>query len=214
MPMQGGGTEIIMSKKLTAVGILLVSICGTFLHFVYGFSGESFIAGLFAPVNESVWEHMKLIFFPMLIFLSICYFPLKKSCPSMGFAMSSGLALGTFSIPVMFYTYSGILGFNLLAADIAVFYISVIIAFLTVRRLSFVSYTKAAFLPELIVFLLLIAFLIFSHTPPDVGVFKTQSALTESYQTEYRVVDYIEKLCVNILGNKQYTGIFDNLFDS
>ncbi len=47
--------------------ILFVIVLGTLMHFMYNWSGKHPFAGLIAPVNESVWEHMKLLFFPMLL---------------------------------------------------------------------------------------------------------------------------------------------------
>nr|WP_236945659.1 DUF6512 family protein [Enterocloster clostridioformis] len=57
-----------MNISLTIAGILSVSLLGTLLHFTYRWSGRNPLIGLIAPVNESVWEHMKLLFFPMLLF--------------------------------------------------------------------------------------------------------------------------------------------------
>ena len=48
-------------------GFLFVCAAGTALHFLYQWSGESVAAAPFAAVNESVWEHMKLLFWPMLL---------------------------------------------------------------------------------------------------------------------------------------------------
>ena len=47
-------------------GFLFTSILGTFLHFLFELSGRSVIAAIFSAVNESIWEHMKLIYYPML----------------------------------------------------------------------------------------------------------------------------------------------------
>lgn len=55
------------SKKLFIWGFLFMSVIGTLLHFVYEWSGNNSIVRLFAPWNESTWEHMKLLFFPMLV---------------------------------------------------------------------------------------------------------------------------------------------------
>ena len=52
----------------TIIGVIFVSAAGTLLHFVYSWTGNNSIIGLFAPVNESTWEHMKLLYFPMLLF--------------------------------------------------------------------------------------------------------------------------------------------------
>ena len=55
-------------RKNIILGMFPVAILGTLSHFVYGLSGENRFIGLFFPVNESTWEHMKLAFFPMLLF--------------------------------------------------------------------------------------------------------------------------------------------------
>ena len=57
-----------MLKKLTFIGIIFTIILGTISHNVYPWTGNNFIAGLFSPVNASIWEHMKIAFFPMLIY--------------------------------------------------------------------------------------------------------------------------------------------------
>ena len=48
---------------LTGYTVLL----GSLLHFVYGWSGGSVLAAGFSAVNESTWEHMKLLFFPVFL---------------------------------------------------------------------------------------------------------------------------------------------------
>ncbi len=49
-------------------GILFTSVLGSLLHFVYEWTGENPLAALFSPVNESVFEHCKLLFFPALLY--------------------------------------------------------------------------------------------------------------------------------------------------
>ena len=49
-------------------GFLFTSILGTFLHFLFDRSGERLIVAIFSAVNESIWEHMKLIYYPMFLF--------------------------------------------------------------------------------------------------------------------------------------------------
>lgn len=206
-----------MNKKLmlcTIIGIIFVSISGTLLHFVYQLSGENYFAGLFSPVSESTWEHMKLIFFPMLFYSIIISRPLKSKYPCISTALSAGLIAGTILIPVIFYTYSGILGFNMLCLDIATFYISVIAAFIIVYKISVkCSAAKYTVLLEFIIFIMISAFIIFSYNPPQAGIFKSP-VLPESNQAENRIVNYVKELCVNVFGNQKHTGIFDNFFNS
>lgn len=46
--------------------ILAVAILGSLNHFLYDWTGGSSFAALFCPINESPWEHLKLLFFPFL----------------------------------------------------------------------------------------------------------------------------------------------------
>ncbi len=54
-------------KTIEIISFIIASLLGVIFHFIYGWSGENAVAGLFFPVNESTWEHLKLIFFPILL---------------------------------------------------------------------------------------------------------------------------------------------------
>lgn len=49
-------------------GFLFTGALGVLLHFLYEWSGGNTLAAAFSAVNESTWEHMKLLFFPMFVF--------------------------------------------------------------------------------------------------------------------------------------------------
>ena len=49
-------------------GFLTTAVLGTLAHFAYRWSDGALLAGVFCAVNESVWEHMKLLFFPVFLF--------------------------------------------------------------------------------------------------------------------------------------------------
>ena len=49
-------------------GFLFTGALGVLLHFLYEWSGGNTLAAAFSAVNESTWEHMKLLFFPMYDF--------------------------------------------------------------------------------------------------------------------------------------------------
>ena len=94
------------SKKLFIWGFLFMSVIGTLLHFVYEWSGNNSIVRLFAPWNESTWEHMKLLFFPMLALVLFLFFKLPEQSP-IPVALSIGTLVGLALIPILFYTYTG-----------------------------------------------------------------------------------------------------------
>ena len=51
-----------------AAGFALVTFGGTILHFLYNWTGGSILVAPFSGVNESTWEHMKLLFWPLFLF--------------------------------------------------------------------------------------------------------------------------------------------------
>lgn len=158
-------------KNYTITGIIFVSVLGTLSHFLYKWSGNNFFVGLFVPVNESIWEHMKLLFFPMLIY-SIFIGKLKLQYPYICTALIYGNLIGTFSMPVLFYVYTGVLGYNISFIDIAIFYICVIIAyftlFKTVESQKLSLYKNFLYILNIIT---VMAFMIFTVFPPNIGLF-------------------------------------------
>ena len=56
-------------KIFTAVSFILTATLGTACHFAFDFFGQSRLIAPFVPVNESTWEHLKLLFFPFLLLL-------------------------------------------------------------------------------------------------------------------------------------------------
>lgn len=118
-------------KHYTLIGIIFVAITGTLSHFVYEWSGKNLLLALFFPINETTWEHMKLVFFPSIVYAIFMAYKLHLLYSHIISALSAGILLGTFSIPVIFYTYTGILGFHTLLFDIATFLFSVMLTFLS-----------------------------------------------------------------------------------
>lgn len=54
--------------KLTLIKTLIIFLIATGLHFLYDLTGGFFGVAWFCPVNESIWEHLKLFYYPFLIF--------------------------------------------------------------------------------------------------------------------------------------------------
>lgn len=159
-------------KIYIITGILFVLITGTLAHFVYEWSGSNFLLGFFFPVSESTWEHMKLSFFPMLVYAIFMNRNLKDSAPCVTSALLSGILLSTFAIPVLFYTYTGILGRDFLPLDIATFILSVILGFLAIYRLTLsCRMQEHTDILQVLVWILFLCFILFTYFPPDIGIF-------------------------------------------
>lgn len=105
-------------------GFLFTGAVGTLLHFVYDWSGENPAAGVFSAVNESTWEHMKLLFVPVFLLSVVQVGVLGRDYPHLLWSRTLSVLAGLALIPVLFYTYTGILGFHVVWADITVFYLA------------------------------------------------------------------------------------------
>ena len=153
-------------------GVLFTLLTGTLSHFLYEWTNQNSIVGLFSPVNESIWEHMKLLFFPMLFYSISINFKFKKRYPCITPSLSFGILLGTLSIPIFFYMYTKIIGQDIFFLDILTFILSIIIAFFAVYKLTFSCKIKPyAFLLYFSVCIFLICFLLFTYKPPNAELF-------------------------------------------
>lgn len=155
----------------TLVGIGFVLVLGTLSHFFYGWSGENRLVGIFAAVNESTWEHLKLLFFPALLFWALEWIFGKKK-PNFLWSVSLGLLAGTAAIVVSFYTYSGVLGKNFLVADILTFVVGVLVAFAVKSRAEKCPPSAVTrWCGAVLFFVLLLCYLLFTVFPPHIGLF-------------------------------------------
>ncbi len=172
-----------MRKKLFATeiaGFIFVSITGTLCHFAYEWSGFNIAVGLFCPVNESVWEHLKLLYFPYLLWGIIQCFK-YKDCKQILSCKCIGAICAMMTITGFFYTYSGIIGKTIDALNILSFFIGVLAGFAIdytlIKSVKFDS-TKSL-IASIIVFLILCAiFFLFTIYPPIIPLFRDPLSLS------------------------------------
>ena len=156
-------------------GFLFVCAAGTALHFLYQWSGESVAAAPFAAVNESVWEHMKLLFWPMLLWAGAERAVLGGYSRGFWPAKALGTLLGLALIPALYYTYTGALGVSVMWVDIAIFFVAAAAAFLAeTRMLARDWHCRGGARASALVLLLLLsaAFVLCTFVPPRVPLFR------------------------------------------
>ncbi|NLJ31027.1 MAG: hypothetical protein GX424_05420 [Clostridiales bacterium] len=148
-------------------------ILGSFLHFTYRWSGNNPAVGIISPVNESPWEHLKLLFVPTVFFSALEYFAVGKEFPDFIAAKAWGMLFGMLLILVIFYTYTGMIGEHYLWADILTFLIGAAAAcFYPVRlipKLRFCGNMNWAGLAGLAAVFL--CFAVFTFSPPQIPLF-------------------------------------------
>ena len=151
---------------------IFVMILGTLLHFTYEWSGNNQFIASFSAVNESTWEHLKLLFFPMLLTTIIEFFYLEKSCPNYWCARLFGILTAILFTIVFFYTYTGIIGTNFAFVDISIFFFAVILGELVSYKVLVSSFDCNSSVALVGIILLLACFIIFTYFTPEIGLFK------------------------------------------
>ena len=162
------------------MGFAVTSLGGTILHFLYDWLGKTAWIAPISGVNESTWEHMKLLFWPMLIFAITESFFFRDR-EDFWCVKLKGTLLGLVLIPVLFYTYNGIVGSSPDWINIAIFFLAAAIAYVFETQ-QFKNGTAACKRSKLaIATLATIAFLfiIFTFKTPEIGIFR--DPLTGSY---------------------------------
>lgn len=159
-------------KNFQIFSAIFVMILGTLLHFTYEWSEGNLLVASFSAVNESTWEHLKLLFYPMLLTTIIGYFYFSKTKHIFLCANTIGILTAVSFTTVFFYTYTGIIGTNFAFLDIGSFFIAVILGeFITYRLLltNFVCNKRFAFI---VLVVLLLCFVLFTYAPPEIGLFR------------------------------------------
>ena len=104
-------------KKTEFFIVWFVAIClGAVMHMAHEWAELGHGVYYVLPVNECVWEHMKMIFYPMLLFA--VYLCVKKSSMEM---FSAPVFAGIIAIPVqigLFFVYYPFTHHSVLIVDI------------------------------------------------------------------------------------------------
>lgn len=154
-------------------GFLAVSVLGTLLHFLFDLTGGSLGTALVSAVNESIWEHMKLVFVPMVLVALIQ----RRRFPEIRgywWVKLAGILLALVLIPMLYYTYTGALGVKADWFNITIFFIAAGAAF----WLETALFRKGAVcpLPQWLALALIgiigTAFLVFTFAPPEIPLFQ------------------------------------------
>lgn len=154
-------------------GFAVAAILGTILHFLYGMTRENVLAAPFSAVNESTWEHMKILFIPLFFFALIQsrYF---KETKNFWCVKLVGTLAGLILLPVLFYTYNGTFGKSPDFVNIGIFFVSAVAVFLLEAQLlkNETFRCKRPWLPFLLLCLILGLFVLFTFNTPQIPLFK------------------------------------------
>lgn len=164
--------EIKKIRNFQIFSVILAFVLGTLLHFTYPLSGENKIIAIFSSINESVWEHLKLLYFPMLLSTIIGFFYFKKVVPNFLCSKTIGIIVAMVFTVVFFFTYTGILGRHIAAIDIASFFIAVVLGEFVSYLLIINKFKCSNVIAIIVLIILFVSFIFFTFFTPNIGIFK------------------------------------------
>lgn len=165
-----------MKKSLTLWqlgGFVFTGIAGTLLHFLYDWTNQSIVAAPFSAVNESTWEHMKLLFFPMFVFALTENHFIGKNYENFWCAKLAGTAAGLLLIPTLYYTYTGALGVSADWFNIVIFFLAAGAAYYLETKLlkREIGFCKSPITAFIVLCLIALAFVALTFVQPKIPLF-------------------------------------------
>ncbi|MBQ9458353.1 MAG: hypothetical protein IJU66_00285 [Oscillospiraceae bacterium] len=155
-------------------GFLTACAAGTLLQYLFDWSGKNTFVAAFSAVNESTWEHMKLLYVPFFVFAMIEYAVFCEPFRNFFAAKAAAALVGLAAIPTLYYTLNGALGKTPDWVNIAIFFVSAAAAYLA-GFLLLRAYALRGAVMQLAGFVLLWAlmllFVLFTYRTPELPLF-------------------------------------------
>ncbi|MGB9666779.1 MAG: DUF6512 family protein [Candidatus Cryosericum sp.] len=157
-----------------AFGAVFMILFGSALHFFYGWFGQSTVVGLLAPVNESIWEHAKLVFLPPLLWYCFVAVSIGRD---RSYELASASAAALWFMPLFqiafYYAYAAVAHGDLFVMDIVDFTLTVVLGqvlfYRLTTRLHFSMVARVAAVISIVG--LAAVFVVFTLRPPHIPLF-------------------------------------------
>lgn len=167
-----------LTMRLELLGIVPIVLLGSAMHFAFAWSGGWRPLAIVAAVNESVWEHLKLAFWPAIVWALVVRRLAQPPVAAYWLAKALGLLAVPLTVVVLYYSYKALLDRNILALDIGIFLVAVAVGQLTAAvLLGSLERRPAAWLHPLGSVLLLVqvlAYSLFTYLPPPFVLFEEE----------------------------------------
>lgn len=170
------------SKKTYIILSIITIAFGSLLHFAYEFFGEGLFIAMISPVNESVWEHLKLVLVPLIllgIVINIINFGNIKESNCLAYIIFKSIITGSVIIVAGHYAYKSIFSKGLMVFDISLYIATMIICLIYIYKKICVSNCDAksdinenkGVIGLIGLSMLFILFIIFTVLPPKLDLF-------------------------------------------
>ncbi len=109
---------------------ICIVILGSGWHFLYAILEKSNLVAWCTPINESIWEHLKLTLYPVLIVMLILYglhfIPCGPSIHKVILMISASVCISDLIIVSIYYVFSGGFGLTGMSIDLTAYGIGIL----------------------------------------------------------------------------------------
>jgi hypothetical protein len=134
---------------------------------------QSRLAGAFFPVNESVWEHLKLAPWSVLTFSAVEFMALRKIAHNYFFAKAIGILIIILTILVIYYSYTAVLTTDILVLDIGSYVAGVLLCqWFCYKRYQSTPSKQLNSIGSIMLLVILSFFIVYTYNPPHLDIFK------------------------------------------
>ena len=161
---------------MSGVFFILCIGLGVFFHFAFELFGEPKLLAPFLPVNESVFEHLKLIYVPyILILMPIEYYLYGRFTKKFVTGKLIGVLIAMSFVVMEFYTIQGAFGEPNAFVNITIFCIATFLAYLVPLWLSLRADDDSSHTAKLVslfaLAVMFVFFVAFTFYPPKLPLF-------------------------------------------
>ncbi len=160
-------------ELILVISFLIILIIGTLLHFTHDWFKKGLLLHLFSALNESTWEHMKLLLFPTILVMIFQYFVFNENYSNLWNAWLILLVVEMVTMPLIFEPLRLSMKKVPFWITIAIFILSIILGVVAeyfVLLRNFIVFNEIFALISVCVIVFL--YFVFSFNPPRVWIFK------------------------------------------
>jgi hypothetical protein len=175
-------------------GFFFIGLVGAALHFTFELSNFSnMVVAFFSAVNESTWEHLKMVFWPGLFFALIEYSYIRDRVNNFLIAKTFSLFVMPMIIIIGWYGYTPFTQRSIFQLDLLLFYVAVFIGqYLSYKLLTRASLSeRARTLSAAGLLLMILAFSTFTFYPPQMFLFENFDLLDTG---QYGILDNYDNM--------------------
>ncbi len=154
-------------SKGALVAFVITTVAGACLHFVYDLLPNP-VTAVFSPVIESLWEHIKIVFWPLL---AAALIRTRGAGREGRGPWAVGILAAVAGTLILGYGYHILLGGEAMAVDLIIYVLMMVLAFLLASCINSPAVYARADALSLLVLVVGCAVVLFTFLPPSGTIF-------------------------------------------